>query len=356
MEFIFIDSIFVRYLIEAFMIKKSLKNTILINIGAFLLVTILELLSGWLIRDKFDSYYSFYKWGFGYATYIMVIIWINHFVFIPFLLDKRRYFLYGILLFVIIFLAACLKGESISWPSVSKYFFFFIYTTGTGMAAFFLRRNMIIQRENVEKEKLQKELELNYLKEQVNPHFLFNSLNSIYSLARQQSPETPDLVMQLSELMRYQLESSRKDTVLLKEELEFIENYLLLEEKRLSKRCTVEFLIVGDLLHLRIAPMLLIPFVENAIKHGAQSTNEQSTIDISASIKNSTLHFCVVNSKPSMVSASKRKGMGLENVRRRLNLLYPNSHLLEIDEKENIYNLNLSIDLSVSILKKTDND
>jgi len=84
-------------------------------------------------------------------------------------------------------------------------------------------------------------MELNYLREQVNPHFLFNSLNSIYSLSRQQSPETPDVVMQLSELMRYQLESAKKDRVLVKEELEFIENYLLLEEKRLSNRCKIDY-------------------------------------------------------------------------------------------------------------------
>ncbi len=97
--------------------------------------------------------------------------------------------------------------------------------------------------------------------------------------------------------------------------------------------------------------MLLIPFVENAVKHGAQSTNEQSTIDISVSIKNKTIHFCVVNSKPSMVSISNREGLGLENVRRRLKLLYPNSHVLEIDDKEKVYRVNLSIDLTVSILK-----
>jgi len=220
------------------------------------------------------------------------------------------------------------------------------------MAAFFLRRNMITQRENAEKEKLQKEMELNYLKEQVNPHFLFNSLNSIYSLSRQQSQETPDLVMQLSELMRYQLESSKKETVLLKEELEFIENYVLLEEKRLSKRCTVEFLIEGDFSGLRIAPMLLIPFVENAIKHGAQSTNEQSRIDISATIKKATLNFDVVNSKPSMVVDRIRKGLGLENVTRRLKLLYPNSHKLEIDDTEKSHRVNLAIDLTASKLKK----
>ncbi|MEE9363550.1 MAG: histidine kinase [Cellulophaga sp.] len=338
------------------MIKKSLKNTLLINVGAFLLITLLEILSIWNSRDNFDTTYSFYLHGLNYATIIMGLIWINHFIFIPFVLDKKRYVLYGILVIGSIFLVSYLRVSRKDWTVISKVFFFFLYTTGTGMAAFFLRRNMIIQKENAEKEKLQREMELNYLKEQVNPHFLFNSLNSIYSLSRQQSPETPNLVMQLSELMRYQLESSKKDTVLLKEEFEFIENYLLLEEKRLSKRCTVEFLIGGDLLNLRIAPMLLIPFVENAVKHGAQSTNEQSTIDISVAIKKSTLHFCVVNSKPPMVPASKRKGLGLDNVRRRLNLLYPNSHVLEIEDTKKVYCVNLSIDLTVSILKKTRND
>ena len=86
------------------------------------------------------------------------------------------------------------------------------------------------------------------------------------------------------------------------------------------------------------------------MKHGAQSTNEQSTIDISVSIKNNTLHFYVVNSKPSMVSISNREGLGLENVRRRLKLLYPNSHVLEIDDKEENYHVNLSIDFLVSKL------
>ncbi len=336
------------------MFKKSLKNTILINAGAFLLVAMLEILSVWSIKEKFDSQYNFYKWQLNFAVFIMVIIWINHFVFIPFFLDKKRYVLYGILLIGSIFLGSYIKGYT-DGHGTFKSFFFFIYTTGTGMAAFFLRRSILMQRENAEKDKLQRDMELNYLKEQVNPHFLFNSLNSIYSLSRQQSKETPDVVMQLSELMRYQLESSKKDTVLLREELEFIENYLLLEEKRLSKRCTIEFLIEGDLLNLRIAPMLLIPFVENAVKHGAQSTNEQSTIDISISIKNTTLYFYIVNSKPSMVSESKRKGMGFENVKRRLNLLYPNSHVLEMDDKEKVYRINLSIDLKDSI-QNTGND
>ena len=330
------------------MFKRSLKNTILLNVGAFLLVALLEALSIWIVKDKYESDYAFFAHVFNYAFIIMVLIWINHFVLIPFLLDKRRYILYGLMLVGSIFLTSCIKAYGKNWELVSKFFFFLIYTTGTGMAAFLLRRNIIIQRETNEKEKLQKEIELNYLKEQVNPHFLFNSLNSIYSLSRQQSPETSIVVMQLSELMRYQLESAKKDTVMVKEELEFVENYLLLEEKRLSKRCTIEFTIGGDFSNYAIAPMLLIPFVENAVKHGAQSTNEQSIIDVSTSMKDATLHFSVVNSKPNVTVESKREGMGLENVKRRLQLLYPNSHSLKIENTDTIYRVHLTIDLKIS--------
>ena len=327
------------------MFQRSLKKTILINIGAFLLVALLEILSIWTIRDRFDTDFSFYLRGINYAVIIMLVIWVNHFILIPFILDKKRYFLYGILLIGDILLGSYIKGHEGGWEMVSKFFFFLIYTTGTGMAAFLLQRNIMIQRETDEKEKLQKEMELNYLKEQVNPHFLFNSLNSIYSLSRQQSPETSTVVMQLSELMRYQLESAKKDTVSLKEELEFLENYLLLEEQRLGERCTIEFTIRGNISNHAISPMLLIPFVENAVKHGAQSTNKRSTIDVSADVEKNRLHFSVLNSKIVVATSSKREGMGLENVKRRLNLLYPNSHILEIEDSEKTYGVNLTIDL-----------
>ena len=335
------------------MSNKSLQKTLLLNIGAFLLVLILEILSVWAIRDRFDTDYSFYAHSISYTVAIMGVIWINHFVLIPHLFDKKRYVIYILLLIGAVFLGAYLKEfVKNGWYGVYKMIFFLLYTTGTGMAAFFIRRNILFRRENDEKEKLQKEMELTYLKEQVNPHFLFNSLNSIYALSRQQSPETPEVVMQLSELMRYQLQSSKKDVVLLKKELEFIENYLLLEEKRLSQRCTVEFLIEGNVSDLKIAPMLLIPFVENAVKHGAQSTNKQSSIDIKASIKDSSLHFCVENSKPANVVETERKGMGLENVKRRLDLLYPNAHQLEINDEEKIYRAQVTIDLTTPLLKK----
>ena len=327
------------------MSKSSLQKIILINAGAFLFVLLLEIISGLTAIENYDSTYDFFLWQLSYAVMIMAVIWANHLILIPFLLDKKHYFFYGISFLGIVYLGTQFKAFGKDWEYTSKLFFFLIYTTGTGMAFFFLRRSVLFQKRNAEKEKLQKEMELNYLKEQVNPHFLFNSLNSIYSLSKSQSPETPELVMQLSDLMRYQLESAKKDTVLLKEELEFIENYLLLEEKRLSNRCTIEFVLEDNFKDLKIAPMLLIPFVENAIKHGAQSTNEKSKIDISAYVKDATFYFSVTNSKPQHLIENTRKGMGLENVKKRLLLLYPNTHSLEILKKEKEYQISLSIDL-----------
>ena len=135
------------------MLKKSWRNTLIINIGAFVLVLVLELLSGWLNKDGFDSNYDYFMWAYGYAVNIMIIIWINHFVLIPFLLDKKRYLLYVMSIVGVILLISVIKGykNEVDWYTVTKYFFFFMYATGSGMAAYFLRRNIIFQRERAEK-------------------------------------------------------------------------------------------------------------------------------------------------------------------------------------------------------------
>lgn len=133
------------------MIKKSLNNTILINVSAFLLVFILETLSVWTIKDNLDPDFPYLTHGFNYALVIMIIIWVNHFALIPAVLDKKRYFLYGILLFCGIFTGAYIRGFSSGGYGVSKMFFFLIYTTGTGMAVFFLRRSIYIYNEKIMK-------------------------------------------------------------------------------------------------------------------------------------------------------------------------------------------------------------
>lgn len=332
--------------------KNAITKIIFFNAGIFLLVLALNFLASWKFIDEYNGNYDFFISTFNEVVFVMGVIWINHLVLVKYLFDKKKYLSYGFILLGIILIYAIFMADGKGWYKVLRIGLFYSYTTGTGMAAFFLRRSLRAKDELIEKDELQRTLEINYLKAQVNPHFLFNSLNSIYALSRKQAPETSDTVMQLSALMRYQLESAKKDSVLLKEELEFLENYLLLEEQRLSKRCTIEFAIDGEAKELRISPMLLIPFVENAVKHGAQSTNEKSTIDVSASIKESTFYFKVENSKSSAVSELERVGMGLKNVKRRLNLLYTDVHILEINETEKSYHVHLSINLSNSVFKK----
>jgi len=326
--------------------SKPIKNNVRFNIIAFLAIFLLELLISSSTFNKYETTFDFLVWQLAYAMMIMLVIWLNHFLLIPYIFDKKRYVIYVILLLLTIYLGIQLKTYGRDLGYTIKVFLIVTYITGTGLAFFFLKRFIAFQKENAQKAKLQKEMELNYLKEQVNPHFLFNSLNSIYALAKCQSLETPDLVMQLSELMRYQLESAKKNKVSLCEELDFIENYLLLEEKRLSERCTVELLISANDADVNIAPMLLIPFVENSIKHGAHSTNKKSKIEVRAYLEKTTFHFSVVNSKPKHFPKNKRKGLGLENVKKRLDLLYHNLHTLEILNEELEYSIHLSIQLS----------
>lgn len=180
---------------------------------------------------------------------------------------------------------------------------------------------------------LQQDVELKYLRDQVNPHFLFNTLNSIYALAKQRSEQTPEVVLQLSTLLRYQLESAQLESVTLRKELDFIQDYLLLEDTRLGDRCTIEFELSRQPARYSIYPMLLLPFVENAFKHGANATRKASYIKVSVLVEEDVLSFSVDNSRVPD-ARTEGTGTGLANVKRRLGLLYPNRHWLNIDDSD----------------------
>jgi len=183
--------------------------------------------------------------------------------------------------------------------------------------------------QQVEKEKLS--LELNSLKTQINPHFLFNSLNSIYSQALAKSDQTPETVLELSNLLRYMLYEVGEEKVPLAKEVEMLENYIELQKLRLEAGCNVGFTVLGDLEGVMIAPLLLFPLVENAFKHGLKDASEQAFIDIQLKI-GAGIVFCIKNKLGQIDDVEKGKygGIGLENVRRRLELIYPNSHEFEI--------------------------
>ncbi|WP_343306032.1 histidine kinase [Chitinophaga niabensis] len=186
--------------------------------------------------------------------------------------------------------------------------------------------------------------ELKFLKSQINPHFLFNSLNTIYSLAHRRSPETEHALVKLSTILRYMIYQSNGDKVMLENELRYLQDYIDIQRLRMARNIPVEFKVEGDPSGLEIAPMLLIPFVENAFKHGISYT-ESAFINISLEIgKNGTLHLIVRNSLFKQ-RVSEKGGVGLNNVLKRLSLLYTDAHTITVREHGDEFIADLKIAL-----------
>jgi len=187
--------------------------------------------------------------------------------------------------------------------------------------------------------------ELALMKSQINPHFLFNTLNNIYSLANRHDDKALDAMVKLSGIMRYLIYDTQADRVLLQREVEYLENYLELQRLRLRDPGSVQYSVDGEMGELKIAPMLLIPFVENAFKHGDKKA-KAPTINIELTVNSNVLVFRVKNSIPERVIEKDRtEGIGLVNLRKRLEILYQNRHKLKITDQNGIYQAYLEIKL-----------
>lgn len=202
-----------------------------------------------------------------------------------------------------------------------------------------------IYRRLKEAESERKAAELNFLKAQVNPHFLFNSLNTIYSMSITQSEETPEAVLNLADSMRYVLNEGAGEKVELEKEIKYIKNFIALQRMRFNSSLTVDFLVEGSTSGLRICPLILIPFIENAFKYGVSSA-EPSTVRINISIQDKTLEMVVENKVfKSMNDGISSFGVGISNARRRLELMYSKKFELNIQESDNHFKVALSIGL-----------
>lgn len=195
---------------------------------------------------------------------------------------------------------------------------------------------------NLVKEKL--ETELKFLRNQTNPHFLFNTLNNIYALARKKDDQAPEAVMKLSKLLRFMLYETGKEHITLAQEIKLMDDYIELEKLRYNERLTVRFNRSLDNEEELVAPLLLLPFVENAFKHGASETRFSSFIDIELSLQNGELHFVVKNTKDNDITTSNDQSIGLGNVKRQLELMYPQYNLI-IDNQPTVFTVTLFINL-----------
>ncbi len=192
------------------------------------------------------------------------------------------------------------------------------------------------------------EAELNFLKSQVHPHFLFNTLNNLYALTLKQSEKAPEVVMKLSELLDYMLYECNTDYIALKKEVNLIKNYISLELLRYDKRADIQFNISGEPEKYQIAPLLLFPFVENSFKHGVSSSSSSAFIYINLKAERNSILFEIENSVPEKpVKKSERRGhgIGLDNIKKRLELIYPENHQLKTGNKNGSYKTTLLIEL-----------
>jgi LytS/YehU family sensor histidine kinase len=197
-------------------------------------------------------------------------------------------------------------------------------------------------RKEAEKERLNQDLML--LRNQINPHFLFNTLNTIYSLALIRSEHTAEAVMKLSDMMRYVIQDVNRDFVPLALELDYIRQYVGLQKLRLNEMVTTLLEIEGEPGGLDIAPVILVPFVENTFKHGT-SAHEQATILIRIILRDTTLEMLTENRIFPGRPSGETFGIGLRNTRKRLELIYPESHELVYGETEGVFRLHLQIRL-----------
>lgn len=292
-----------------------------------------------------------------YLNFVFGAIIINY-VLLPKYLYKNRYWQFALFSIFIIALVIFIEEavlEQFFYPDTRGRRFLGVFfnllstlPTITILVGFkFAWDALIKQREVHELKNLAEQSELQYLKSQINPHFLFNNINNLYAYALEQSPKTPDLILELSSVLRYMLYDCKAKFVPLRQEIEHLKNYINLSKLQIEGRGEVNTTIGHIPENFNIAPLVLSVFVENAFKHSASSQTENISIDIDIDVSaKGILNFICSNSFHSESNVkSLDKGIGLKNVKKRLELIYLNSHQLEINNEDLRYEVQLTIDL-----------
>lgn len=292
---------------------------------------------------------------------LILISYVNYFFFLPRLLKTQglgRYLLtFGPVFLLLCHIAVVAKQYLLSLRldgdfMYSPRFVLNVYVSAFFVVAFiglikFVEDYFELDRRSREIENRQLISELRFLKAQVNPHFLFNTLNNLYYLAVNKSEQTPEVIAKLSGMMRYMIHESNAEKVSLKREVEYMENYLNLERLRLNEEVPITFEVEGDVANATITPLILIAFLENAFKHGTGNTAGDPWITVSLRVDGSMLDYKVANSMVKQTDKTVREasGLGLANVRRRLDLSYPEAYDLSVTEDDERYTVHLKINL-----------
>ncbi|WP_205529418.1 sensor histidine kinase [Taibaiella koreensis] len=281
-------------------------------------------------------------------TYFIVLFYVNMYLLVPKLLFRNKNIAYcfaviGILVVVAVcgyFFNPFNKDHGLNIPLFS---FLTVLLLAASASIKLFQKGMMDKQLIYELKQSKTDTELEQLKNQINPHFLFNMLNNANVLTRKDPEKASQVLVKLSDLLRYQLYDSARDKVLLTSDIHFLEDFLNLEKVR---RDSFDFLISkeGDLSGLQIPPLLFISFVENAVKHNNDPA-KASYVNLFFEVRNNQLFFKCINSKPVLKPEANPGGLGLANIRRRLELLFPASHSLRIEDDAETYCATLTIKL-----------
>jgi LytS/YehU family sensor histidine kinase len=286
------------------------------------------LMPKYLLTKKYKRFALYSAYTLVFSTYLIIIAIFGSFIFLSKMELQnmppmsRNYVFVLILVYLVVFIVSFISLLSHNFKTQTE--------------------NKELQNKILETQLQIKDQELIYLKKQIHPHFLFNTLNTIYGFALKQSKNTPEIILKLSNLLDYILYQVNKPTVSLKEEVLHIKEYIELEKIRFQDTLKVSFTANDISSEKQIAPMLLIPFVENAFKHG-NLIDGFLKVDIQIELIGNNLQFSIKNTILNDELKQGKVGIGLENIKKRLNLLYKNNHQLDIENKNNWFNVNLSI-------------
>jgi len=297
-----------------------------------------------------------YKIAF-FLNYVVASMAINYWL-IPKMFSKKKFISFFVCLFSLIFIVILIDEfvlEQIYFPNTrGSYFPDIIFTLSEilPIIIFFVSFKFAWdfnkkQNEIEQLKKLVQESELQFLKSQINPHFLFNNLNNLYAYAIEKSTKTPLIILELSSVLRYMLYDCKEQYVVLQKEINHLKNYTALNELQIEHRGDVRFILGEIPTGFSIAPLILTVFIENAFKHSMSSQSENIRIHITINTsKSGYLTFQCNNSfLPDTNTKNLSKGIGLINVKKRLDLLYPNTHNLEINSNNNFFKVKISMQL-----------
>jgi hypothetical protein len=290
------------------------------------------------------------------------VVYFNVLYLIPNYLARKRFLLYFVLFFLVILAVTPIKVviyyfkfshlPEVQSQLVHEMNWYFVPTFLIAGASTLIK--IVIDwvrhlREMQELETQTMQSELRFLKSQINPHFLFNTLNNLYALTLKKSDLAPEIVLKLSEMMRYMLYECNEKQVPLSKEVNYLQNYLDLESLRQGKHVEIDFKVEGRITDQNIAPLMFIPFLENSFKHWLSHNISKGFVKIRLRVADQAIELLIENSKPESVPlqdhSRKSGGIGLVNVRRRLELLYPGKYDLRIQDGPKTYSINLHLDL-----------